>query len=71
MINPNPPTDTGLRPRFTPRILNGGLLLDLERLAATMAVLEDYVDTLIALGEPLLSTTRIGEEELQLRVASL
>jgi hypothetical protein len=71
MINPKPEQDRGPRTGFSPRILNGGLLLDIERLTRTMAILEDYVDSMMALDEPLPQGPRIEEEELQLRVASL
>ena len=71
MINAKPEMDTVTRPGFVPKILEGGLLLDLERLTETMARLEAYVDTMLALDEPLPPDPQIEEYELQLRVASL
>jgi hypothetical protein len=71
MINPDSETETVNRPSFAPRILEGGLTLDLERLTKTMAMLEDYVDGMLALDEPLPLDPVIEEAEIQLRVASL
>jgi hypothetical protein len=62
---------TPTRPSFIPQVLEGGLALDIDRLTRTMAMLEDYVDIMMAMDEPLPGSPRVEEDELRLRVASL
>ncbi|MFY9615805.1 MAG: hypothetical protein WAT58_10450 [Candidatus Dormiibacterota bacterium] len=71
MINAKDGMDTRSQPSFIPKVLNGGLTLDLERLSQTMAMLEDYVDAMLSLDDPLPGSAQIEEADLKLRVASL
>ena len=71
MIDRKRDPDTVPRPSFIPQLLEGGLSLDVERLAKTMAMLEDYVDTMLAMDDPRPGSPWIEEESIQLRVASL
>ncbi|MDP9325648.1 MAG: hypothetical protein M3O87_03830 [Candidatus Dormibacteraeota bacterium] len=71
MIDAKDGIDTRNRPSFIPTVRDGGLTLDLERLSQTMAMLEDYVDTMLAMGDPLPGSAQIEENDLKLRVASL
>ena len=71
MINPNNDRETPTRPSFIPEVLDGGVSLDINRLAQTMAMLEDYVDTMLAMDDPRPGSPSAEEESIQLRVASL
>ncbi len=53
MIDPKRDRDPVTRPSFIPHLRDGGLSLDVEHLAQTMAMLEDYVDAMLALDDPL------------------
>lgn len=56
---------------FSPRVLEGGMLFDVERLTQAMAMLEGYVDSMLAAYEPPALDPYIDEEDIRLRVASL
>jgi hypothetical protein len=63
-----PPTEG---PTFSPHVIEGGLMFDVERLSQTMAMLEGYVESMLAAYEPPAKVPYIDEEDIRLRVASL
>jgi hypothetical protein len=66
MINPYADRDTRSRRSFIPEVLDGGVSLDINRLAQTMAMLEDYVDSMLAMDDPRPGSPWIEEESIQL-----
>jgi hypothetical protein len=71
MINPlAPETEAPLRPR--PRVLEGGAAaLDMDRLRQTMAMLEDYVDSVMSMdGAPGMDPW-VDDVDLEARMVSL
>ena len=52
-----------------PRVIEGGM--DLDRFAATIAMLEHYVDGLIVADEPPAMDPWIDDEDIELRLSCL
>jgi hypothetical protein len=56
-------------PTYRPRVIEGGVVgLDVERFAQTMALLENYADTLLAVDGPMMDPW-IDDEDLETRVS--
>jgi hypothetical protein len=59
-------------PPYRPRVINGGAVgLDAERVAQTMALLENYVDSFLAADGPPAMDPWIDDEDLETRVSCL
>ena len=57
---------------YRPRVIDGGGVgLDVERFAQTMALLENYVDSLLAADGPPTMDPWIDDEDLQIRISCL
>ena len=55
-----------------PRVLKGGAArLDIDRLSQTMALLEDYVDSMLTLESGPAMDPRVDDVDLEARMASL
>lgn len=58
--------------RYRPRVINGGALpLEVERFAATMAMLEHYVESLIVADGPPTMDPWIDDGDIDVRLACL
>jgi hypothetical protein len=56
-------------PSYRPRVIEGGVVgLDVERFAQTMALLENYADTLLAIDGPMMDPW-IDDADLETRVS--
>jgi hypothetical protein len=59
-------------PTYRPRVIDGGVVgLDVERFAQTIALLENYVDSLLAADGPPTMDPWIDDEDLETRVSCL
>ena len=57
-------------PAYRPRVIDGGVVgLDVERFAQTIALLEDYVDSLLAAEGPPPMDPLIDDDDLETRVS--
>lgn len=73
MINPTELETRGERSQpYRPTVLDGGAMnIDLKRLTETMAMLENYVDSLLAAEGPPAMDPWIDDEDLATRMSCL
>jgi hypothetical protein len=72
MIDPIELEPDAPAPTYRPRVIDGGAVgLDVERFAQTIALLENYVDSLLAADGPPTMDPWIDDDDLETRVSCL